>query len=378
MNIFNKNKESKRDNDYNQSELREFYYKRMNEQEIKKIKELNLDEEIKKIQNSNYQIKYIDSIGYVFIGEGYTIIQDGTEPTHYFSKIYNNQEEAKNEILKEYNEKVVNEEKQTIGSIRKTLLDENGMPYEVEEKIIIPDSEQEAKNFTLKQLIKENAGPDPFWEDCINDFFNNVNKTVDEKIEFLKNLSLDQHLFNEFTKEIVKPLNVNQIFEKYNGLISNKNESVVEKITDQKLKKIVEEVIGNNDPYWNEPVYDIAQKIISLPNGTETTIVKLLNNSQYTSEQLFDIYNSVFDVCKRIDINMDSSKWKGKIAGLPYNIPFIIKRILKCPNCGERLTYLMPSGSHLYCDKCNKYYKNDNGNVGEETENPYKRNDVLY
>lgn len=493
MGIFNKNEESKKDNDYNQSELREFYYKRMNEQEIKKLKELNLDEEIKKIQNSNYQIKYIDSIGYVFIGEGYTIIKDGTESTHYFSKIYNDQEEAKNEILKEYNEKVVNEEKQTIGSIRKTLLDENGMPYEVEEKLIIPDSEQETKKFTLKQLIKENAGPDPFWEDCINDFFNNVNKTVDEKIEFLKNLSLDQYLFNEFTKEIVKPLNVDQIFEKYNRLISKKNvdefnlkikeytvsyenedsyivlisnekiqinnvqvkedvtakvnkiknvvfenlneinkmynsvqnsyrggrqkqidiringkdyyiigntdneeavklysilkekiykiinnESVVEKITDQKLKKIVEEVIGNNDPYWNEPVYDIAQKIISLPNGTETTIVKLLNNSQYTSEQLFDIYNSVFDVCKRIDINMDSSKWKGKIAGLPYNIPFIIKRILKCPNCGERLTYLMPSGSHLYCDKCNKYYKNDNGNVGEETENPHTKKDVLY
>lgn len=26
---------------------------------------------------------------------------------------------------------------------------------------------------------------------------------------------------------------------------------------DEELKKIVEEVIGNNDPFWNIPVYEI-------------------------------------------------------------------------------------------------------------------------
>ena len=84
-------------------------------------------------------------------------------------------------------------------------------------------------------------------------------------------------------------------------------------------------MIGNNDPYWNEPVYTVVKKIIDLPDGTETTIIKLLNNSQYTSKQLFEIYNSVLNVCNKIDIILDSSKLKGRITGLPYSIPFIIK-----------------------------------------------------
>ena len=284
---------------------------------------------------------------------------------------------------------------------------------------------------TLEKLIESFIGDDPFWKDLLKEYFNKLtNISEDEKIEFLKKLSLNQHLFNDFTKEIVKPLDVKQIFEKYNRLLNN-NEIVVEENPDIKLKKIVEEVIGNNDPYWNEPVYTVVKKIIELPNeseitiakllnydpkeafvepltqgqisnlimevckkinigleeisdefiglaynvqykkvklnlerellgdielkkiveevignndpywnepvytvvkkiidlpdGTETTIIKLLNNSQYTSKQLFEIYNSVLNVCNKIDIILDSSKLKGRITGLPYSIPFIIK-----------------------------------------------------
>ncbi len=54
------------------------------------------------------------------------------------------------------------------------------------------------------------------------------------------------------------------------------------------------------------------------------------------------------------------------------------KNILKCPNCDEPLTFLMPSGKTLHCNKCERYYKNDNGNVGEETTSPYAKKDVLY
>lgn len=39
---------------------------------------------------------------------------------------------------------------------------------------------------------------------------------------------------------------------------------------DEELKKLVEEVIGNNDPFWNIPVYETVKKIIDLPDGTET------------------------------------------------------------------------------------------------------------
>ena len=94
---------------------------------------------------------------------------------------------------------------------------------------------------------------------------------------------------------------------------------------DEELKKIIEEVIGNNDPYWNIPVFEIVKKIIDLPDGTETSITKLLNNPQFTSKQLFDIYNSVIEVCKKINITLDFSEHEGEVVGLPYNLPFIIK-----------------------------------------------------
>ncbi len=54
------------------------------------------------------------------------------------------------------------------------------------------------------------------------------------------------------------------------------------------------------------------------------------------------------------------------------------KNVLKCPNCDEMLTFLMPSGKTLYCNKCEKYYKNDNGNVGVETTSPYTKSNVYY
>ena len=52
--------------------------------------------------------------------------------------------------------------------------------------------------------------------------------------------------------------------------------------------------------------------------------------------------------------------------------------VLLCPNCKERLTFLMPSGKYLYCNNCGKYYIKQNGTVGKETSSPYTRDDVLY
>ena len=54
------------------------------------------------------------------------------------------------------------------------------------------------------------------------------------------------------------------------------------------------------------------------------------------------------------------------------------KELLKCPICNEYLTFLMPTGGTLYCKKCDKYFKNDDGKVGAETTSPYTRNDVFY
>lgn len=91
------------------------------------------------------------------------------------------------------------------------------------------------------------------------------------------------------------------------------------------LKKLVEEVIGNNDPFWNIPVYETVKKIVDLPDGTETSITKLLKNSQFTSKQLFDIYNCVNRVCRKLDIVLDFSRENAKVDGLLYNLPFVIR-----------------------------------------------------
>ena len=78
------------------------------------------------------------------------------------------------------------------------------------------------ENSILLNLIKDNSGPDPFWEDCLIKYFENVNKTEQEKIEFFSNLINDKELFNEFTKEIVGPSNLDELFDKYNKIMNNK------------------------------------------------------------------------------------------------------------------------------------------------------------
>ncbi len=77
----------------------------------------------------------------------------------------------KNRKSKNYSESTVNAEQKSYISIRKTMFDENGMEYEVEEQHEMFNIDEDAKKFTLKQLIKENAGPDPFWEDCLIKYF---------------------------------------------------------------------------------------------------------------------------------------------------------------------------------------------------------------
>lgn len=67
----------------------------------------------------------------------------------------------------------------------------------------------------LKQLINDNYGVDPFWKDALNNYFEKVNKTETEKVDFLSNLIKNDTLFNEFTKEIISSSNADDIFEKY-------------------------------------------------------------------------------------------------------------------------------------------------------------------
>lgn len=45
--------------------------------------------------------------------------------------------------------------------------------------------------------------------------------------------------------------------------------------------------------------------------------------------------------------------------------------IPKMANRHGLITGASGSGKTLYCKKCNKYFENNNGSVGEETSSPY-------
>lgn len=138
----------------------------------------------------------------------------------------------------------------------------------------------------------------------------------------------------------------------------------------EKIREIIIKCIGNNDSYWIQPIEEIVNEIIELPDGAENSVANLLSNvKDYTSKQLFDIQKCVVKVCNELNIELDYSRNQGKTLGLPYNIPFIKRKIDTsniCPICGSRLMREMPTGRYFICNKCNKKYINDNGNVGDE------------
>lgn len=96
-------------------------------------------------------------------------------------------------------------------------------------------------NQSVDELIKKVSGPDPFWQNSIKKYFDNLDKTDEEKIIFLQNISLDKQVFNDFTKEINSVSNPNDLFNKYKEKIMNNNRFMTnkgefKKINDDELK----------------------------------------------------------------------------------------------------------------------------------------------
>ena len=89
--------------EYTQEELKELFYRTMNEAEVSKLNELGMNEEIVKLNTPTHQVKYFDNVGYVLIGDGYIIQENGMEQQRYFATIVSSPEEAKQEILKKLN-----------------------------------------------------------------------------------------------------------------------------------------------------------------------------------------------------------------------------------------------------------------------------------
>lgn len=106
------------------------------------------------------------------------------------------------------------------------------------------------RKFTLEGLIESNTNPgDPFWKECLSKYFNQINKPEIQKIDFLYSLTLNKKLFNEFTREIVKPVDVEEIFERYKKIINDNKISIrirENNVSSENKEEFLVEIINNN------------------------------------------------------------------------------------------------------------------------------------
>lgn len=128
---------------------------------------------------------------------------------------------------------------------------------------------------------------------------------------------------------------------------------------EQTLDNFIKRLSGN-DPFWEITLKHYFDSL----NKTDDEKIRFLRKISYTKE-LFNEFT------KEIVSSNNSEDLYNKYMNESKNI-------LVCPNCGEKLSFMMPDGKTLNCDKCNKYYINNNGEVGNETSSPYIDNNVLY
>jgi len=101
----------------------------------------------------------------------------------------------------------------------------NGPSSENQNKIKNSDVNNITNKQSLDELINKVSGPDPFWQTTIKKYFDNLNKTETEKINFLQNISLNKSVFNDFTKDINSSTNTDEIYDKYNKLLNSQNDN---------------------------------------------------------------------------------------------------------------------------------------------------------
>lgn len=119
--------------------------------------------------------------------------------------------------------------------------------------------------------------------------------------------------------------------------------------------------ISNGDIFWKTSLTKFFNSLINKDEKEKIVFLKKLSRSK----ELFNDFTK--EMINSTDCEQLYEKYINKIS---IN--------LVCPSCGEKLTFMMPDGKTLHCNKCNKYYKNENNAVGDETSSPYSDNNVLY
>ena len=278
--IENKNNDKKM---FSQDELKELFYRTMNENEVSKLKELGMDDEIAKLTTSTHQVKYFDGIGYVLIGDGYIIQANGMEQQRYFATIVNSPEEAKQEIIKK-----LPKQSPTDNNISLEKACEIALNYY---KQFGYSSISEIKDTGDKLLIIPKE-----WERKVGEHLIMIDKVSGKEEQCIMPLVLFEDLVSNSS-------NVDVPTKYSDGNPTN--------IT---AKKDIEDVVN-----------EVVTAIEKLPKETEISISEILKSDieKYDTKELFEINKKVIKKCEEIGIKLNFDKYKGQIVGLPFNIPFI-------------------------------------------------------
>ena len=75
----------------------------------------------------------------------------------------------------------------------------------------------------------------------------------------------------------------------------------------------------------------LIDKLQAAPEGYRTTTSKLLYDAGYALNDfevsdLFDIHDALMSGAEKAGMTLDMSAWDNQIAGLPFNLAFILKK----------------------------------------------------
>ena len=88
----------------------------------------------------------------------------------------------------------------------------------------------------------------------------------------------------------------------------------------EKLVEALEQMIGNEIS---------TSQLINEVYGVNCLRECVLEGISVDDAVLFDIDELLIKAAKKKGINLDSSKYDDQVIGLPYNIPFVIKKVRK-------------------------------------------------
>lgn len=199
----------------------------------------------------------------------------------------------------------------------------------------------------------------------IHDMYGNPfvdREIIMEKIKYLSETDDKRKKFNNINDFIIHEINI------IKDILENNLSSNTSYLPSLRAKHCIKEFELNLESNQLEQCfYNIYEVIESDKNQIYHNLTEKSSGYEYSklisTEEKNTILNMIERLINKIELNKKTNN--------------DIKNRL-CPYCNVPLALLMPSGKTLYCNKCEKYFKNENGNVGDETTSPYTRKDVLY